>query len=143
MLRAQIFVDAPIKESGIPDMTKLIEAGPVMPERRVPDTRVPDTVNFGVTTPEPIIVPPSILERAATATKDQLAHRLSPKTIAKEMGDAVFNRLIPHGATELAHALFLGQSFAPYGYTLKPLEPLKDGADVHGPKDRGLELEKG
>ena len=39
-------------------------------------------------------------------------------------------------ATELAHALFQGHAYTPYGYTQNALPPAKDGHGVHGPWEK-------
>jgi len=72
-----------------------------------------------------------------------LEHRLSWGTIGAEVGDAVFNRLIPQGCQELSNAMFHGWSgYAPYGYALRePLKPLDTpGCGVHGPEPTAEEL---
>lgn len=69
---------------------------------------------------------------------DHLAHRLNPTTIAKEMANAVTERIVPQGAAELAGALFGQGAYTPYGQGQEPIPPLEPGAEqgggVHGPQ---------
>ena len=80
------------------------------------------------------------LEEAAKIVGQHLAHRLSPKTIAKEIFATVTDKLIPQGADELAHALFgHGRAYAPHGYHVpRPIKP--EGHGVHGPEPTPEEL---
>ena len=63
--------------------------------------------------------------------------RLNPKTIAAEVFETITDRVIPHGAAELAHALNTqGSGYVPYGQASMPVEPPETASP---PIDAGVE----
>ena len=53
---------------------------------------------------------------------DHIKDRLNIKTIASEMASTVTDRIIPHGAAELAHAFMTqGSGYVPYGQESIPV----------------------
>lgn len=71
--------------------------------------------------------------RGAAAVGNKVMERLSPVTIAQEVGAASM-RAGSQGAAELAQALYTGNGFVPYGPTERPLEVIQANAkgNVHG-----------
>lgn len=55
-----------------------------------------------------------VVADAAQGAKEHLKHRLSPRTIIKEIFNHVTDKVIPHGADEIGNVLFSGSAYLPW-----------------------------